>query len=424
MKKKGTSSQDADTLRQKAEELLKIKSAGSTIALAESDALRLLHELEVHQIELELQNKDLVQAKETERITAEKYIALYDFAPTGYFTLSTEGNIINLNLTGAKLLGKERGHLKKSRFNFFISDDTAHIFNRFFEKVFSGKSKEFCEIRIKTPDDTPLFVQLIGITDSNRELCFLAAVDITQRRLAEDVLKEREIQLRELNATKDKFFFIIAHDLKNPFNSILGFCELLKREIEFKDFEAVEQYADIIYSGVDRTLKLLENLLTWARAQQGKIPFVPKSILLNKIVDSQIEDLRCIADRKNIRLFSNFHQKITIIADENMIKTILRNLISNAIKFTDKNGTVGISAEVKNGNVETSVLDDGMGMTSEEINNLFKMETSFSTPGTENERGSGLGLLLCMEFVKKHNGKIWVDSEPGKGSVFKFTIPM
>lgn len=423
MKKNGASLQDANALRLKAEELQKIKPSKSPFDLTESDTLKLLHELEVHQIELELQNEELIQAKEAERITAEKYIALYDFAPTGYFTLSTEGNILDLNLTGARLLGRERSNLKKSKFVFFISDDTVLTFRQFFEKVFSSNSKEFCEVRIKTTDETPLFVQLIGVSDNNREQCFLAAVDVTQRRLAEDALRESEIQLKELNAAKDKFFFIIAHDLKNPFTGILGFCELLIREVKTKDYKVIERYANIIYSGVQRTLKLLEDLLVWARVQQGRIPFAPKSILLNNIVDSQIEDLRFHANRKNIRLFTDFHQKITITADENMIKAILRNLITNAMKFTDRNGAVGISAEVKNGDVEISVLDEGVGMTSEEIQNLFKIETSFSTPGTENERGSGLGLLLCKEFVKKHNGKIWVDSEPGKGSVFKFTIP-
>jgi len=247
--------------------------------------------------------------------------------------------------------------------------------------------------------------------------------DITDRKQVEAELKIKNEQLKELNATKDKFFSIIAHDLKTPFSGILGFSEILKEEARNLDIGSIEDYADIINSTAKQTFKLLENLLDWARMQQGGFHFEPKTISFNYLFKTEIEGLKNSADRKNITLVNGTAKEIFFTADEKMLNTVLRNLIANAIKFTPKDGKITVKALKKVDHVEVSISDTGVGMEKETIDKLFKIETSFTSRGTENEKGTGLGLLLCKEFVEKHGGTIWVDSEIGKGSTFTFSIP-
>jgi len=240
------------------------------------------------------------------------------------------------------------------------------------------------------------------------------------------IINQQNTELASVNAQKDKFFSIIAHDLKSPFNSILGFSEMLKDEARDLDIDSIVQYASIINSSALHTFELLENLLDWARMKQGRIPFEPQKFLLNSLVNTEFEGLRNNADQKNIQLINGIHESLIVTADENMISTVLRNLISNAIKFTPKGGQVKVEVEVEveNSQVIISVSDTGIGMKPETIEKLFKIETSFTTRGTENEKGTGLGLLLCKEFIEKHEGKIWVESEEGKGSTFSFSLPV
>jgi signal transduction histidine kinase len=256
------------------------------------------------------------------------------------------------------------------------------------------------------------------------------AHDVTYNKIAENALKDNESRLRNLNATKDKFFSIIAHDLKNPFNSILGFSDLLKDEARNLDIDSIIQYANIIYSSAQHTYELLENLLEWSRMQQGTIPFEPHPVILSQIADNETEHLNFNASQKNIGLINNIDQKLIITADEYMLSAILRNLTSNAIKFTPKNGKIVISAQEREAVTQISVSDTGVGMSPDTIDKLFKIETSFTTRGTANEKGTGLGLLLCKEFVEKHGGRIWVESvvsDPTSGitggSTFYFNIP-
>jgi len=247
--------------------------------------------------------------------------------------------------------------------------------------------------------------------------------NLREKKTLEDLLIRQNEELIQLNAQKDKFFSIIAHDLKSPFNSILGFSELLKDEGRDLDIDSIIQYAGIINSSAQHTFELLVNLLEWARMQQGRIPFEPKPFLLNSIIHAEYEGSKETANQKNISLIDGIQENIIVTADENMLRTVIRNLISNAIKFTPKQGFVKVSAEVRDDYVHILVSDSGVGIKAETIGKLFKIETSFTTRGTENEKGTGLGLLLCKEFIEKHGGKIWVESEEGQGSTFSFSLP-
>lgn len=251
----------------------------------------------------------------------------------------------------------------------------------------------------------------------------IGGVAITNARKYK-VIDDQKTQLVKLNSEKDKFFSIIAHDLKSPFNSILGFSELLQNTADKLSTHSISQYAGIIHSSAQHTFELLETLLEWARMQQGRFAFEPETLLLNDILETELALLKTNANQKNLELINDINKNTSIEADRKMMGTVLRNLISNAIKFTPRNGTIMVYAEVKDQLIEISVSDTGIGMTPETMKKLFRIETSFSTSGTADEEGTGLGLLLCSEFVEKHGGSISVESKVGIGSRFYFSIPL
>jgi len=249
-------------------------------------------------------------------------------------------------------------------------------------------------------------------------------LDITERKKIEDALKESEARLKELNATKDKFFNIIAHDLKNPFNNILGFSELLVEQMKEKDYSDIEKYAEAINRASCRAMDLLTNLLDWSRSQTGRIEFNPEYNDMVLIINDVIELTGDLARSKSISINLKSEEKIPFIGDRSMISTVIRNLLSNAIKFSFKGGNIEITAAENEKEVIVSVSDNGTGISKENTEKLFKIGDLVSTQGTNNEKGTGLGLILCKEFIDKHGGKIRAESEIGKGSRFIFSIPV
>jgi PAS domain S-box len=248
--------------------------------------------------------------------------------------------------------------------------------------------------------------------------------DITERKRAELALKESERILLQLNTDKDRFISILGHDLKNPFNNLLGLSEVLIEDIRNLDIEEIEDIANNIYKSARTTYNLLEDILMWARTQQGKIPFKPRTLSFRDICKDILEILNSNANAKNITINYSAPEYINVFADIDMLKTVLRNLVSNAIKFTNNGGAINIYAKEISGNVTISVSDNGIGIPPDNLTKLFDIAQVLTTKGTAKETGTGLGLLLCKEFVEKHGGKIWVESEVGKGSDFKFTLPI
>lgn len=268
--------------------------------------------------------------------------------------------------------------------------------------------------------------RLIKWTDG-RLVRFEIATDITDRKLAEQALQQSENELKLLNATKDKFFNIIAHDLRSPFNAILSFSELLKDSTDNYDRDAICDFAQTIYDASQNAYKLVTNLLIWSRTQSGKISFEPEDLILEHVLIEIMSLFESVAKAKNIIMQRNPIDNITIHADREMVFTILRNLINNAIKFTPKHGKITISARVQTEQteqVEISIVDTGVGMKPETVAKLFHIDANIKSLGTENERGTGLGLLLCKEFVDRHDGNIEVHSQLEQGSEFKFTLPL
>jgi signal transduction histidine kinase/Tfp pilus assembly protein PilF len=241
----------------------------------------------------------------------------------------------------------------------------------------------------------------------------------------DQIIKQRD-ELKEMNAAKDKFFSIIAHDLKSPFTGMLGFSEMLAEDYDSLTDAQRREFAEDIHSSIKMGLSLVENLLAWASIQTGKMEFIPGNIKLGREVEKVMDLLKGIAVMKNIALQSDIDQTVTVDADPNMLHSILLNLLSNALKFTKTEGEIKVSASVvigKPGIIQVSVIDTGVGMNPQEISKLFATDIHFSKKGTANENGTGLGLLLCREMVEKHGGHISVNSTAGQGSSFFFTIP-
>ncbi|MEY1639577.1 ATP-binding protein [Tenuifilum osseticum] len=240
-------------------------------------------------------------------------------------------------------------------------------------------------------------------------------------------LKESEKNLSELNATKDKLFSIIAHDLKNPFNALIGFSDILERNFNHLTDNEKKEYISVISESAQNLYKLLDNLLQWTRAQTGSINYIPEKFKLEPLIKQEVVNLNANAEKKRINVSVNASTSISVYADKNSIATVIRNLLSNAIKFTDIGGTIEIIASESKDYpkmAEVVVKDSGVGIDQDDLERIFLIDGSYSTKGTANETGTGLGLLLCHEFVTKNNGKIWVNSSKGSGSEFHFTIPL
>jgi len=276
-------------------------------------------------------------------------------------------------------------------------------------------SKPFSEITLKIKIKNLLQLQYSGLQLAEN------------LKIQEDLntqLQKFATELSMANRDKDLFLSILAHDLKNPFNVLMGFSDILLRNIHKYDIEKIENQVKILNLVTHQTYHLLEDLLLWSKSQSGRLSFDPQKIIIIDLCDDIIKNLSYQAESKKIKIYCYDPGNLVVMADLNMTKTILRNLISNAIKFTSENGEIKISIEKNTPNAIICVSDNGVGISESNQLKLFSSAQLYTTVGTANERGSGLGLLLCKDFVEKHGGTIWVESALEKGSSFKFSLPM
>lgn len=278
---------------------------------------------------------------------------------------------------------------------------------------------------IRKDGEVRLMETISSIVDyKGKPAMLVVAIDDTERKNAETRLIESERKLQDANATKDKFFSIIAHDLKNPFSSIVGFSNLLYEAYGNFSEKQRKSFIKNICEASENTFKLLQNLLEWSRTQTGNIEYDPEIIDISLIVNENLTILKSGFLNKKIKVESLIPANTAVLADKNMIKVVVRNLLSNALKFTNENGNIVISSTTNNNEVEICIEDDGIGISKANIEKLFRIDGQVKSRGTLNEEGTGLGLVLCKEFVTKNNGTIYVESEPGKGSKFCFTLPI
>jgi PAS domain S-box-containing protein len=284
-------------------------------------------------------------------------------------------------------------------------------------RTYKGMEKETRYYNAKV---TPFMDEQTG------ETRFVSLVrDITQRREANLTIKKQNEELEELNATKDKFFSIISHDLKNPFNTILGFSSELLDHFDETSVEEQKKQIKIIHDSAQQNYSLLQNLLAWSRTQSKRMPFKPESIQIEDLIYENQQLFLQTAEAKGVGILLELHidNKIHVYADRAMLNTGVRNLISNAIKYTPKGGEITLGCTIENDSkVRIFVKDNGVGIASDMIPKLFKIDETFSTLGTNNEQGTGLGLILVKEFVEQNNGTIYVESEKGKGSTFSIIL--
>ncbi len=260
---------------------------------------------------------------------------------------------------------------------------------------------------------------------------FCIDIDLTKQKKYQESLLQNELKLKKVLAEKDKFFAIIAHDLRTPFLGFLSLAQTLAEDYKELSLDELKHYGSSIMKSANQLYKLLENLLLWSKIQRNETEFFPDFCVLKSMVNQNIELLRQNISQKKLTVNNLIPDHIQLSADQQMLNTILRNLFSNAIKFTNEGGIIEIGVE-KSKNIDQQipynhciiyVKDNGIGMSQNLINNLFRIDEKVTRPGTDGESSSGLGLVLCMEFVKLHNGRLWVKSEEGKGSTFYFTIP-
>jgi signal transduction histidine kinase len=374
---------------------LKEKRAAELI-IANKELVFQNREKEKRADELVMANKELAfQNEEKEKRAAELVIANKELA---YQNELKEKRAAELIIANKELVFQNREKEKRS-YELIMANK---------ELAFQNKEKE---------------KRAAELVIANKELAYQN--ELKEKRAADLVITNNELQqLLQLNADKNKFFSIITHDLKSPFNSIVGFSNLLIENVKEKDYEKIGKFANIIQQSSNRAMDLLMNLMEWAKSQSGRLDFNPEYFDMVTLINENTLLLNSIAEQKSIIIVSNLPPNIQVNADKSMISTVLRNLISNAIKFTQSKGKITLSVLDKQDELTVSVSDNGVGISKERIDNLFNINENYSTPGTKKEIGTGLGLILCKEFINKNNGKIWVESKEGIGTTIYFSLPL
>lgn len=364
-------------------------------------------------------------SQEKFRQKEERYKSLIESIPSG-IAICQNNKFAFLNPAGSKMLGGDLAMpLKGTPISKIVSTDSRKNFLKKIRSVVLGNQEPVFQEKMVRLDGSFFDAEITLIHTLYQGLPAVQLIinDITERLSIEQILKENENRLKELIQTKDKFFSIIAHDLRSPFNSILGFIDVLEKQYDDFDDDERKEYLRLIEENASLTYKLLNNLLDWSMAQTGKIIYRPGKVKLFPVVESVVRTLQPASNLKKINLIISVPGDMEIIADSNMLSTVFQNLISNAIKYSFAGGEVLISAEVRNNQTYITVSDTGTGMNEVTKSKLFRIDEQASIPGTADEKGSGLGLILCKDFIEKHNGEISVESEQGKGSRFIFRIP-
>ncbi|PWA07087.1 tetratricopeptide repeat-containing sensor histidine kinase [Flavobacterium laiguense] len=293
------------------------------------------------------------------------------------------------------------------------------------------KSQREIELR-----DKKIEIQNLKIKNASRKVYLLITITVgviilsalflslyLAKRKTNQLLNDKNKIISTINSQKDKFFSIIAHDLRGPFNGFLGLSELLAEDLDNMTKEEIQFAAVSMKSSATNLFQLLENLLEWSRMEQGLIPFTPKENELDTVVSECVVTLQDVANKKDIQISTYIPESMVVYADNNILHAVIRNILSNAIKFTPKGGTIHIQAKEDDKNTTISITDTGIGMNSKMIENIFRLDVQTNRNGTNDEPSTGLGLILCKEFIEKHGGEIWVESEEGKGTTFNIVFP-
>jgi two-component system, sensor histidine kinase and response regulator len=362
----------------------------------------------------------LLKAENQLKESEEKFRSTMEHSADAIFITDQFGKYIYANKTASGMLGYTFEELTSKTFSDISHPDKKSEYYEIFKQVLAGQGI-FTEIELLKKDGEYISTDLNAVLLPDGTI-YGSCRDITQRKNDENKVRVLNSKLSELNADKDRFIAILGHDLKSPFNNLLGLSDILLENLSILKKKEIEELASNINLTARKTYVLLDDILMWARIQQGQMPFSPQLLDVKLICNQVLEVLGMAVQNKHISVEYSWQDDIMVFADSDMLKTILRNLISNAIKFTNHEGIIRISAVRTGENTHITVYDNGVGIKPENLSKLFNITEVLSTPGTEGESGTGLGLLLCKEFVDKHRGKIWAESSVGKGSQFHVTI--
>lgn len=374
--------------------------------------------------------EDITEAKKNEleiRKSENHFRSIWENSFDGMRVIDDNGIIRSVNKAFCEIVKKSKEELIGKHYTAIYDEK---LRTEFTLKGYKNlKSKTFplhYERKLQLWDNSNVWLEVINsfieISDDENYLLSIFR-NISERKLAEEKIKIYLEELKELNKSKDKFFSIVAHDLKSPFQGLLGLSEILLEDYSEMSDDQIIQYLKIIRTTTKDVYRLIENLLDWSRLQSGRMEYKTEKLDLYHLSENVVNLINPAATKKNLQLISFVPQRSYVFGDMNMLNSVLQNLVSNAVKFTNEFGVISISSAEKNDYMEITVADNGVGIKEKDLSKLFKIEEHFSTKGTKDESGTGLGLLLCKELVEKHGGTMWVESEFGKGTKFYFTLP-
>jgi hypothetical protein len=360
------------------------------------------------------------------RESENRYRLLVETANEGVI-VAQDGQLKFVNPKMIEISGYSKDELLSSPFiDFVYPDDRNIVMGNYLKRLNSGHADPRYQFRILTKDSQIRWAEVSGATIEweGKSATFNFLTDITERKITEQEVNLKNDQLIRLNAEKDKLFSIIAHDLRGPFSSFMDYTEIMVEDLYDMSIQEIQEMAGEMKKSSYNLYTLLENLLEWSRVQSGITSYVHSVFELKPMITDTMALVVQAAAKKEIEITLEIPEYIKVDADENMLKSIVRNLASNAVKFTRRGGKITLEATLLNeGFVEIRIKDSGIGMNAGIIEKLFTLNKKISRNGTEGELSTGLGLLLCKDFVEKHGGRIWADSVEGRGSIFHFTIP-
>ncbi len=368
-------------------------------------------------IELKLRDENLKRSEDKYKALIENLNDIvYSFDPKGFVRFISSA-VTRYGYTVEELLGKNVSSI--------VHEMDIEKFKKLTLDVLKGRVQPIT-VRLYDKEGRIHWFQTVNSAYRDGDDFYIngALSDITERVKMEEDMQISRQKLFEANQAKDSFFSILAHDLKSPFTGILGFSEFLVNDINDLTLEEIAEFANRINSSARAILDLLNNLLDWSRIQTNRLEYSPENININEIMFNVNSIVVPITHQKGLEYIYEIESDIMLFTDRSMLETVFRNLISNAIKFTPRGGSIIVTGEVSGDVMRFSVSDSGVGMEQETMDKLFNLNELVTTSGTENEKGTGLGLKLCYEFVKRHGGVLTVESRPGEGSTFSFDIPV
>jgi len=394
----------------------------STISPVMNDANEIINFVAVKTdiTSLKMLNEELQSAKNEAEENKARFEALHN-ATFGGIAIHDNGIILDCNKGLSDMTGYSVDELIGMNGLYLIDEESKETVINKVEEA-SDKPYEVYGLR-KSGEVYPLRLEGRNVPYKGKEVGVVEFRDISIRKRNEQIIKKQNQEFQALNADKDRFISILAHDLKSPMSGLLGLTELMARHGHSYDSAKIVNLSQHINQTAQNIFNLLDDLLAWIRTQSGKTPFNPRIIGLKQLYDEVMGVLSSIAEKKNINVQYQISDDLTVFADKDMLKTILRNLISNGVKFTKEGGNVMIRANHQQDGVVVKVSDTGVGIQPEKTEHIFEGLQNDSETGTANEKGTGFGLLLCREFVEKHGGTIWVESQVGVGSDFYFKLP-